>query len=473
MSAPDKDSPNFRELVDGFLEGTLSDSEFNTLQSALRERPDLRDRYFASVRIDTLLRERAGTGVSIAATTEAGAPSVPENVVAIDRAESASPWSYGWGLAASLVLGALLLGSLWPSGGAAEIGITDDAVWLATSRAEGEGLRVGDEVALVSGSVEIHFDSGAFTRIHGPAAFEITGTNSGFLHHGQAWSRADTESSHGFTIQTHSGRFVDRGTEFLTTARTDGFSQMQVTSGAVDAEIEGFEPQRFEKGSGLGIEPGETPVRIVIESGNENPDFAFPTIPPPTSNDHADVSKGYASVQLNSLDRKGRTNLPHIQSGPPESLLDGKAQTARDQPGESFFFPNGATGEIVLDLGEEIPVARVHTYSWHLSEVDVGRKRRAVQRYTLWASGKTRPDSLPSGESGNGWTRVARVDTDAFFGVQEDPDRPAQQAVAIQSSGPSLGNFRYLLFQVLPTPMPEDIPSRHTFFGEIDVFTSP
>lgn len=453
-----EESKEWGGLVDRHLRGEIAVEEFEELKEALRSCPEKREDYLSAVKMDALLREIAGKQAN-----EAAAPST-------GNFARGRLLLFGAGLVGCCVAILLLArgGSMERS--AAEVGIASGARWLEGGRSEGDVLRAGDVIGLASGSVEVRFRSGALTRIHGPARFEITSDNGGFLHHGQAWARADTESSEGFTIRTHSGKFVDRGTEFLTTARTDGFSQMQVTSGAVDAEVDGFERQRFEKGSGIGIEPGDIPVVIRIESGSATPDFSFPTIPPPSGDDDAGLAAGRARARVISRVGDERLNLPHQESGPAELLLDGKAQTAQDQPGESLFLPNGAEGMILIDLGREVPVSRIHTYSWHLSEVDIGKRRRAVQRYTLWACGEVKPESLPIREKGRGWTRVARVDTDAFFRVEEEPDRPAQQACSIRSNGPAIGKFRYLLFQVFPTPMPEGLPAQHTFFGEIDVF---
>lgn len=448
------------ERIGGYLDGTLSDVEFARFEEDLRRDPAMRDRYLEAVRMDTLLRQIAGAPGEDRAPRERRRISRAAILVGIGAL----------GCAAALFL---VLDGIVPAGTVAEIGATAEVRWPGSPRAEGEKLRREDEIELAAGEVEIRFRSGALTRLYGPARFEVRGSNAGFLHHGRAWSRADTASSEGFTLETPSGRFVDRGTEFLTRADADGFSQMQVSSGAVDAEVRGFERQRLERGSGLGIEPGEETVLIQIESGDETPAFRFPTIPPPTDRDHADLSAGKARVLLSSRDEKrGRDNLPHPKSGPPELLIDGKTQTGKDEPAESFYFPDGAEGGILLDLGTEIPVGRVHTYSWHLNDVFPDIRRRAVQRYTLWGTGRSLPEHLPTAENRDGWTRIARVDTDAFFQVEEEPDRPAQQACAIRSSASSLGSYRYLLFQVVPTPMSEAKRDRHTFFGEIDVLAA-
>ncbi len=451
------DNMDWRDLIDRYLDGTIAEEEFVDLEVALKRDSQVRGIYLEAVKTDTLLREIAGK--------------IPDAITEPATARPRNHWVVFLGSAASIAA-LIAVAFLASFGDSAKIGSVEDAGWLSLSLEEGHGLNPGDEVQLASGSVEIQFRSGALTRIHGPARIEITSDNGAFLHHGEIWSRADTEASEGFTIQTHSGKFVDRGTEFLMTAKLDGFSQMHVASGAVDAEVDGYGLQRFGKGSGLGVEPGHTPVMIRIEPGDESPQFNFPTLPPPSATDEADLSIGRSKVRLISSGPKGRKNFPHQKSGKPDRLIDGVGQISNDKPEESLYFSDGANGNIMLDLGREIPVSRVHTYSWHLNKDYPDMRRRAVQRYTLWGSPEAKPEAMPSIEQANGWIRIARVDTDAFFRVEEEPDRPAQQACAIHTSAPSIGNYRYLLFQVVPTPMPEGKLARHTFFGEIDVFST-
>ncbi|MEM9015792.1 MAG: hypothetical protein AAGC68_02175, partial [Verrucomicrobiota bacterium] len=67
--------------------------------------------------------------------------------------------------------------------------------------------------------------------------------------------------------------------------------------------------------------------------------------------------------------------------------------------------------------------------------------------------------------------RIARVDTDVFFQVDDRTDRPSQQACRLLPPKGAIGEFRYLLFEVLPTiDVGADAP-RHTFFSEIDIFS--
>lgn len=350
--------------------------------------------------------------------------------------------------------------------------VSDDVRWMSAPQTEGSSLDSGTNLQLASGSVEVRFQSGALTRLHGPAHLELVSNNSAYLHYGEAFSRADNADSQGFTIQTHSGNFVDRGTEFLTTASTDGFSQLHVTSGAVDVDVPGHDRQSLRTGSGLGIEPGEVPVLIRIEPGDESPAFTFPTIPPPTDTDFADHRQGIARVEWLPTDLSDERNDLSPNSGDPEQVINGRAQSGEDEPMESLFFRDGANGLILIDLGREVPVSKINTYSWHRNLEDPDLRRRAVQRYTLWGCGAEKPTFQPDAENNAGWTRIARVNTDAFFGVREEPDRPPQQACSIFSGGKNaIGSFRYLLFEVTPTAMPDGMRPRHTFFGEIDIFT--
>lgn len=441
-----------QKLISGYLHGGLSGEEMDRLGAWIAQDPKNAREFALACSLDQFTGELFEEG-RIAGSDSSGTGRRLSGLAI---------------LAVSLGLIVAGLGLYFVISPEARIGSSHDSRWLSRAMGEGTGLRKGDLINLASGSVEIQFRSGARSRIFGPVLFEIASPNSGFLHYGEALSRANTDRSSGFTIETRAGRFVDQGTEFLTTALTDGFSQMHVTSGAVDALLDGFGTQRFETGNGIGIEPGSSPVVIRIEKGAETDAFQFPTIPPPSDDDFA----GAATIGLYESRSSWVESAPHAQSGSVDLLVDGRGQSDRDEPGESLFLPNGADAAIFMDLGEVRAIDRIVTYSWHLSEIDIGKKRRAVQRYTLWGCGDELPDKLPSRADAGEWTRIARVDTDVYFGVSDDPDRPAQQACSlIPEEGQVLGSFRYLLFDLVPTPLDRGRLPRHTFFGEIDVFS--
>ncbi len=119
----------------------------------------------------------------------------------------------------------------------------------------------------------------------------------------------------------------------------------------------------------------------------------------------------------------------------------------------------------------------MNAYSWHRSiEIETDRTR-ASQKYDLYGfDGDAAPGSDGS-PAAAGWTLIARVNTDSYFGRSRE-FRPAQQATSITAAGGSLGHFRYLLWVMQPTrdeAKPGDELARNldnTFFGEIDVYAA-
>ncbi|MDF1656204.1 MAG: hypothetical protein P1U58_01260, partial [Verrucomicrobiales bacterium] len=177
------------------------------------------------------------------------------------------------------------------------------------------------------------------------------------------------------------------------------------------------------------------------------------------------------SMEIDSRGRPSRKPSSAPNSAPVSVLTNGRAQKNHDDPEESFFFRDDITGYIVFDLNESVPVTSIHTYSWHRNRDKPESTMRAVQRFTVWGAKNTQPSGFPDAENSSGWTRIARADTDIFFQVDHQASRPPQQACRILPAGDSLGEFRYLLFEMLPTSDDIDIPPRHTFFSEIDIFT--
>jgi ferric-dicitrate binding protein FerR (iron transport regulator) len=448
------------KLVQRYADGITSAKEVTALEETLADDPEFRKAFLTYLSLDAALEDTL---------QQTGLP--PR--AAIKRLTLMPVFGLIGVMCLIAISVYLLKGNISAQTVVAQIGETsNDLRWLSNSFSKGSDLKEGTRLELASGDVEIRFTSGALTRLHGPALFEIVSNNSGFLSYGKAHSVADNDESKGFTIQTHSGDFVDQGTEFLTTASPDGYSQLHVKSGAVDVAVPGMKMQRLRTGSGFGIEPGEIPVVVRIEQGTETSDFQFPTIPPPRSSDFADAGQGNSTIEWWPSNLNDKRNHPSKKSGPLELLINGKGQTTEDSPSESVFFRDGANGLFLIDLGASVPVAKINTYSWHRNWEDPALRRRAVQRFTLWGCGGEKPNTLPTSKENAGWTRIARVNTDAFFQVKSEPDRPPQQACSIFSGDNAIGQFRYLLFEVSPTPMPDGLPPRHTFFGEIDVMTS-
>lgn len=340
-------------------------------------------------------------------------------------------------------------------GGIAQLTELNDTQWMdAAQQAEvGDSITITDRIELASGSAELRFGSGARMEIFAPAILQPLTSNSARLLMGQVQLFAETPESEGFTLQTPTTNFVDIGTAFRAAVAPDGLCLLEVSEGEVDVVMRGAEAvPRVRAGESLYVEPGERGIITRIEQGEGTPAFQFPTIEPPSSKDYADRASANASIRLVHGQFNGRVV---------GVLLDGAGQSHQDAPEESAFFER--SGSFLIDLGKVISVSRINSYSWHQHETIEEHRNRAQQRFTVYGySGDDLADLTVRPEEA-GWTRIARVNSDQFFEVQQSLDRPAQQACSIARSDGDIGQFRYLLWEV----------RRGTFYGEIDVYGTP
>jgi hypothetical protein len=186
-----------------------------------------------------------------------------------------------------------------------------------------------------------------------------------------------------------------------------------------------------------------------LDNDSAGPGFRFDSLPPPARNDAA------TSARFILVDGAVDPN-----SGPIDRLHDGRTPTDEDAPRDNFFFRAGTPGgRIGVDLGRDVDLARVSTFSWHPGA-------RGPQVYRLYAStgGGTNFNPTPKADTDPatcGWTLLASVDTRP---QQGEPG--GQYAVAVSSPSGSLGTWHHLLFVVDRTET--DDAFGHTFFSEID-----
>lgn len=457
-----KEKARWDELIGACLDDRATPEEVAELEVALRDHEEVRLRYLRLARTDSLLSE-------IAAGSELRPMPAPRVLPASDRKVARPLIAAAMAASVLVFAGILVLNNLSNySPPVAKILEDDGGEWISSRLAIGSKLRPGARIEIAEGEVSIRFESSAIAQLRGPALFEIESANSGVLHHGEVYSTVESPAAKGFTIRTAAGEFIDLGTEFLTTATVDGHSEVQVFEGKVEAMTKDGDRKFLSQGDGWGLSPDRGPVSIRIEAGEDTPEFRFPSIPAPSAEDFADQQLGRARADWWRPDKSEKGAYLGARTGPPGVLLDGKGQANPSDFRHSFFFQRDIPeGLILLDLGEVVPVSRVHTYSWNQGTQS---RDRATQRYVLWGCKDSLPSASPSEDDHAGWTRIARVDTDAFFQKQARSVRPAQQASAIFSYGGSLGEFRYLLVQAFPTLVP-DTPSFHSLYGEIDVFT--
>jgi hypothetical protein len=148
-------------------------------------------------------------------------------------------------------------------------------------------------------------------------------------------------------------------------------------------------------------------------------------------------------------------------SGPLSVLNDGGVPSSEDSPQQNFFYTAGSMGgRLELDLGAEIDVSSVASYSSHTST-------RAPQVYKLYgadghAKGFNRDVTAGIDPLQRGWNLIANIDS------RTQKTSGTQHAVAISATEGTLGRFRYLLFAISPTENEDAFGN--TFFSEIDVF---
>lgn len=194
-------------------------------------------------------------------------------------------------------------------------------------------------------------------------------------------------------------------------------------------------------------------VRVVFERSEKGAGFKFKSIPSPYRDDAAE--KAIFTVVDGVVDPN---------SAGLEKLHDGRVPGDADQPDENFFFRNNTVGgRLVVDVGEEMVIRQVNTFSWHPTT-------RGPQVYTLYAAdGKSAEFNLKPRQGTDpqscGWKRVAAVDTRGEKSVGG-----GQYGVSVADPEGDLGRYRYLLLDVGRTESND--PFGNTFYSEIDVIGS-
>lgn len=459
-------------LIDRYFDEALTVDEAAELNQMLANSEEAREEFWRTTRFHARLRQWG--------EQQLGQPqNAPEAIAPIRKRMS---WRRAVPVAA--VAAALMIAGVFVWQGlfrdshsarpVATFGSQDRVQWVGVEvPQDGEGIRAGQKIEIAAGRVRIDFANGATVTLVGPAMFEVLSETAAFLALGQLEARADTPASRGFTLRTRTAEVVDLGTEFSAEAGVDGQSRVEVRSGAVEVTASD-QRHLLRTGDLLLVEPGASRVVVRIERGDSTPAFHFPSIEPPSREDFVDQQQGRARATVAKGSLLVHRSVPLASSGPVEALLDGRGQSGQDAPRESVYFDNKSEGGmILLDLGSAMSVTKVNTYSWHQNQAKIDNRLRAQQQYVLYGFAGDVPPSTDEPLEAAGWSRIARVNTDEFFGVATRLDRPAQQACSITSAAGSLGRFRYLLWDVKPSRLPDFKILNHTFYGEFDVYARP
>lgn len=195
-------------LFSALADGTLTPEQHAELERALEADPAARKAYFEYLDLHLALGKPA---------TSAAAP----------KRRRLSWIAAAVGLAAAGLVAFLAFGGAEPparlsrSAGARFYGPTPDV------------LRPGQDYALVAGTVELAFTSGALVLLEAPAAFELRNPLRMVLKYGRGSVQVD-ERSKGFTVDTPLAKVVDRGTRFALDVGEGGETEVHVLEGAAE-----------------------------------------------------------------------------------------------------------------------------------------------------------------------------------------------------------------------------------------------
>ena len=447
-----KSSEHDLELTRRYLDGDATREEVAGLEKRMLADPQLREDFLRYARIDGSL-----SGV------------VNDSGTLLDYEPVKKKPQGGWAIAAVITLVFLLLAQLlshpWTDKNKQEVarfGKIDNCRWINQTEIplQGDCVMQGQRIEISSGKVELLYHNGARIELTGPCIIETISDKETFLTMGSVDVVADSPESQGFMVHSPTSTFEDLGTAFSASVAPDGLSRLEVTDGKVNLIVDlDHQHQLLQAGQTMLVEPGDRKILTRIESGDQSKNFRFPTIVPPSNQDYADISQGFASASVGRGLLKSRPNW----TVNPKSILDGTGQTSQDSPQESVFFENDVkNGSLLIDLGKAISIKKINSYSWHQHNHIPEHNNRAQQKFTLFGWPDRELPSLEKPAAESGWVRIARVNSEKFFHVKKLDNRPSQQACSIFASKGEIGKYRYLLLEV----------NGPTFFGEIDVYQS-
>lgn len=269
MNLPDRELLELNELCQALIDGALSDADRARLEKWLADSEEARRFYVRTMGLSASLFEYAGE-------MQSEAPE-PRPVPAHERPARGLWWTVG-----SLAAAAMLMLGVWfgqhavrNSGDAlafhdpsdpSELSDMDDVVahlsanqdgkWKGAALDAGEELHRGQQLQLVSGLVEVAFDSGAVVTLEGPASLQLTSAWEAVLRRGTLKAQVPKEAI-GFRVSNPAVEVVDLGTEFSMVADDRGATEVFVLKGSVETRageesqplvLREREARRFAKG---------------------------------------------------------------------------------------------------------------------------------------------------------------------------------------------------------------------------------
>lgn len=249
-----------RNDIDRSFEGQLTPGEWERLQRAVIDDPEVRREYV----------EKRWLHAQLISESESLASLLPENEPIVSKPNR---W---FEIAAGIVLlGAVLYFALAETSPptVATLVEADGCRWEGSELPTNEGAKLAaGTLALAEGMATIRFESGATVTLEAPSVLEVESRMRCRLIEGSVVADVP-ESAHGFTIDTEKMEVVDLGTRFGVTTSQIGGSHVFVFDGEVEVHRdETAEPERVLGGKSLhlGASP-YTPDQEVSRSAPPEP----------------------------------------------------------------------------------------------------------------------------------------------------------------------------------------------------------
>lgn len=238
-----------RDWIDAYIEGTIDERSFESLQDRMLESPGLRAAMRRYLALDSSLLETGELGEESPWTSAiAEFPPASRNRVSL-KPISIWPLALAAGLAFFLGIGAMYLGGgrsekqgdspisegleAQPSAeGFAVIGRMTGVEWTKSETLFRQGDTLGDDLLeLEKGIVEIQFFSGATMTVEGPAEVALKSAWEASCLEGAVRMQVPP-AARGFTLHSPSSKIIDLGTEFGLVVR-DGKGHVEVFDGEI------------------------------------------------------------------------------------------------------------------------------------------------------------------------------------------------------------------------------------------------
>ncbi len=278
-------SPQDKEWLDTYLDGTIESGEFENMQDHMVRDPAFRKAARLYLSLDDALFNLGEDGSNISQSWQGMTPTHSKKIVSFSRL---FPLTAAAGLAFLLGSGLMFwLGRSSPqeplvvdsseidppsANGFAVIKDLFNPIWSKNSDTHLSGDSLGAEsFRLASGTAEIQFYSGALMTIEGPAEISLKSAWEAVCHEGAVRMKVPP-AARGFKLHSPSTEIIDLGTEFGLVVK-NGEGRVEVFDGEISLKHHDQQERLLIKGEALTL-PQNGPITS-LETGQINtPDTA-------------------------------------------------------------------------------------------------------------------------------------------------------------------------------------------------------